>query len=66
MRVWPGQPYPLGTTWTGLGIHFAIFSSHATQYPLQGGMLVLFTLDDNGWRHRASDQAGVADEIALG
>jgi glycogen operon protein len=30
MRVWPGQPYPLGATWTGLGVNFAIFSAHAT------------------------------------
>src|SRR6185503_16328128 len=31
MRVWPGQPYPLGATWTGLGVNFAIYSSHATR-----------------------------------
>jgi glycogen operon protein len=31
MRVWPGQPYPLGATWTGLGVNFAIFSAHATK-----------------------------------
>jgi glycogen operon protein len=30
MRVWPGQPYPLGATWTGLGVNFAIYSAHAT------------------------------------
>src|SRR3979409_1274308 len=34
MRVWPGQPYPLGATWTGLGVNFAIFSSHATHVDL--------------------------------
>src|SRR5262247_3859679 len=34
MRVWPGQPYPLGTTWTGLGVNFAIFSAHATNVEL--------------------------------
>ncbi len=34
MRVWPGQPYPLGATWTGLGVNFAIFSSHATRVEL--------------------------------
>jgi isoamylase len=27
--VWPGQPYPLGATWDGLGVNFAIFSEHA-------------------------------------
>jgi isoamylase len=34
MRVWPGQPYPLGGTWTGLGVNFAIFSAHATRVEL--------------------------------
>ena len=34
MRVWPGQPYPLGATWTGLGVNFAIFSGHATKVEL--------------------------------
>ncbi len=30
MRVWPGQPYPLGATWDGQGVNFAIFSESAT------------------------------------
>ena len=30
MRVWPGNPYPLGATWDGEGVNFAIFSEHAT------------------------------------
>jgi glycogen operon protein len=30
MRVWPGQPYPLGATWNGEGVNFALFSEHAT------------------------------------
>jgi isoamylase len=30
MRVQPGQPYPLGATWDGLGVNFALFSEHAT------------------------------------
>jgi glycogen operon protein len=34
MRVWPGQPYPLGATWTGLGVNFAIFSAHASRVDL--------------------------------
>ena len=34
MRVWPGQPYPLGATWTGLGVNFAIVSAHATRVDL--------------------------------
>ena len=27
--VWPGQPYPLGATWDGAGVIFALFSEHA-------------------------------------
>ncbi|HEY7169608.1 MAG TPA: glycogen debranching protein GlgX [Vicinamibacterales bacterium] len=34
MRVWPGQPYPLGATWTGVGVNFAVFSAHATKVEL--------------------------------
>src|SRR5687767_232510 len=34
MRVWPGQPYPLGATWTGIGVNFAIYSNHATKVEL--------------------------------
>ena len=25
MRVWPGRPYPLGATWDGAGVNFALF-----------------------------------------
>jgi len=34
MRVWPGRPYPLGGTWDGAGVNFAIFSEQATQVEL--------------------------------
>jgi isoamylase len=34
MRVWPGNPHPLGATWTGVGVNFAIFSAHATKVEL--------------------------------
>jgi len=30
MRVWPGHPYPLGATWDGEGVNFALFSENAT------------------------------------
>lgn len=26
-----GQPYPLGPTWDGRGVHFSVFSAHATR-----------------------------------
>ncbi|MDH4078747.1 MAG: glycogen debranching protein GlgX [Nitrospira sp.] len=34
MRVWPGKPYPLGATWDGEGVNFALFSEHATAVEL--------------------------------
>ena len=34
MRVWPGRSYPLGATWDGAGVNFALFSEHATQVEL--------------------------------
>src|SRR6516164_10977033 len=33
-RVWPGNPYPLGATWDGSGVNFALFSENATQVEL--------------------------------
>lgn len=34
MRVWPGSSYPLGATWDGAGVNFALFSEHATKVEL--------------------------------
>jgi glycogen operon protein len=34
VAVWPGEPYPLGATWDGLGVNFALFSAHATRVDL--------------------------------
>ena len=31
---WPGEPYPLGATWDGNGVNFALFSEHATKVEL--------------------------------
>jgi len=32
--VWPGQPYPLGSTWDGEGVNFALYSEHAERVDL--------------------------------
>jgi glycogen operon protein len=32
--VWPGRPYPLGATWNGEGVNFALFSEHAEKVEL--------------------------------
>ncbi|MEM0951669.1 MAG: glycogen debranching protein GlgX [Cyanobacteria bacterium P01_H01_bin.74] len=34
LRVYPGDPYPLGATWTGLGVNVAVFSEHAESVEL--------------------------------
>ncbi len=34
MRIWPGHPYPLGATWDGAGVNFALFSESATKVEL--------------------------------
>jgi len=34
VKVWPGDPYPLGATWTGVGVNFALFSANATRVEL--------------------------------
>jgi isoamylase len=34
MRIWPGKPYPLGATWDGRGVNFALFSENATKVQL--------------------------------
>ena len=34
MRMWPGKPYPLGATWDGKGVNFALFSESASKVEL--------------------------------
>ena len=46
LRVWPGSPHPLGATWDGEGVNFALFSEHA-----EAVELCLF--DAGGTRERA-------------
>jgi isoamylase len=45
-RVWPGTPYPRGTTWDGMGVNFCLFSEHAEKVEL-----CLF--DENGDKETA-------------
>jgi isoamylase len=40
-RLWPGEPYPLGASWDGAGVNFALFSERAT-----GVELALFEQPD--------------------
>ena len=45
MRVWPGQPYPLGATYDGTGTNFAVFSEVAERVEL-----CLFDEDGTEWK----------------
>lgn len=47
-RVLPGTPYPLGATWNGLGVNFAIFSENATKIEL----CLFDSADDHQESHR--------------
>ncbi len=33
-RITEGRPFPLGATWDGLGVNFALFSAHASKVEL--------------------------------
>jgi glycogen operon protein len=48
MRLWPGDPYPLGATWDGEGVNFALFSEHATAVEL----CIFDGPDDRDEQHR--------------
>ena len=50
-RVAPGSPYPLGATWDGKGVNFALFSAHAEKVEL-----CLFDDDGTETRHPLSEQ----------
>jgi len=32
--VWPGRPFPLGATWDGAGVNFALYAGHAQRVQL--------------------------------
>jgi isoamylase len=46
LTVWRGRPYPLGATWDGEGVNFALFSEHADKVDL--------CLFDQGGRHESA------------
>ena len=34
MKIWPGNPYPLGAIWDGAGVNFSLFSENASKVEL--------------------------------
>ncbi len=57
LRTRPGAPYPLGATWDGAGVNFALFSEHAT-----GVELCLF---DAGDPRRETDRLRLPERTDL-
>jgi glycogen operon protein len=52
-QIWPGQPYPLGATFDGAGVNFAVFSEVAEQIEL-----CLFDESGNEARLRLPESTG--------
>jgi isoamylase len=51
LRIWRGTPYPLGATWDGSGVNFALFSENA-----HGVDLCLFDAEGHEQRVRMTEQ----------
>jgi len=58
MRQRPGRPYPLGATWDGEGVNFAIFSENAT-----GVDLCLFDVEDQEREHLRLPLVECTDQV---
>ena len=50
IKVWPGKPYPLGATYDGQGVNFALLSEHATAV-----RLCLFHTPDDDYEYVCID-----------
>ena len=48
MRIWPGRPYPIGATWDGSGVNFALYSENATKVEI----CLFDNIDDKQEAHR--------------
>ncbi len=51
IKCWPGRPYPLGATYDGQGVNFALFSDHA-----HGVELCLFDINGNETRYKVNER----------
>ncbi|NUT55276.1 MAG: glycogen debranching protein GlgX [Thermoleophilia bacterium] len=54
MRVWPGQPFPLGPWWDGQGTNFSLFSEHADKVEL-----CLFDESDRETRYELTERTAL-------
>src|SRR5262247_1308891 len=58
MHIEPGHPYPLGATWDGAGVNFALFSAHAT-----GVDLCLFDIPESPYERLRLPLPACTDEV---
>ena len=58
LKVWLGEPYPLGATWCGNGVNFALYSEHAT-----GVDLCLFENADSPHEHTRVRMTEQTDQV---
>jgi isoamylase len=58
IKTWVGSPYPLGATWTGNGVNFAVFSGSATSVDL-----CLFESTDSRQEHVRVPMMEQTDEV---
>lgn len=57
--IWSGKPYPLGATWDGRGVNFALFAEHASRVelclfdapdsPIEAARIVMPEQTDDVW-----------------
>jgi len=58
MYIGPGQPYPLGATWDGAGVNFALFSAQAS-----GVDLCLFDTPESPYEQLRLPLTECTDEV---
>jgi isoamylase len=58
MHIGPGHPYPLGATWDGAGVNFALFSAHAS-----GVDLCLFDTPESPYERLRLPLTECTDEV---
>jgi pullulanase/glycogen debranching enzyme len=59
--ILPGKPYPLGATWEGTGVNFAVYSENATKVEL-----CLYDNAGGSFQHRCSTcKPAMGDSVEL-
>ena len=65
-EVWPGQAYPLGATYDGIGTNFTLFSEEAIPLPARGADYFISLRNAGGTRCRLAAAAARSGCAAAG